>query len=120
MKRVLIVDDTLFIRRRLARLLADHGYDTVEAEDGDQALDMYRRATPDLVLMDLTMPNRDGLEALDAIRREDPRARVIMLTALGQEPIVQRALEAGASDFLIKPAEPERLLRALERALETA
>jgi two-component system, chemotaxis family, chemotaxis protein CheY len=117
MAKVMIVDDSLFMRNHITRLLAQNGYDTVSAEDGEQALSNYRRDRPDAVLMDIMMPRKDGLEALSEIRQIDPQARVIMLTALDQEVAVTRAIHLGAKDFLVKPASPERLLTALRSTL---
>src|SRR5262245_20592234 len=118
MTTVMVVDDAQFIRMRLSKLLAEHGYLVIEAADGFEALDRYREARPDAVLMDLTMPNKDGLCALAEICRLDPCAKVIMLTALGQQQIMVEAIRAGAKDFLVKPYEPERVVRALRRVLE--
>ncbi len=115
--KVLIVDDSLFMRDHLKTLLAKHGYGTVEAADGEQAVSQYRSARPDAVLMDITMPHLDGLEALAQIRIIDPQARVVMLTALDQSLIAARAIHMGARDFLVKPVSPASLLASLQRAL---
>jgi len=115
---VMVVDDAQFIRLRLSKLLIEQGYHVVEAADGVEALDVYQAARPDAVLMDLTMPNKDGLTALTEICQYDPRARIIMLTALGQQSIMVDAIRAGAKDFLVKPFEPERVMRAIQRVLD--
>ena len=117
MAKIMIVDDSLFMRNHLNKLLTKHGYDTISAENGEQALSNYRRDRPDAVLMDIMMPRKDGLEALSEIRQIDPQARVIMLTALDQEVAVTRAIHLGAKDFLVKPASPERLLDTLQKTL---
>jgi two-component system chemotaxis response regulator CheY len=117
MPKIMITDDSLFIRSKLANLLAAYGYETVQAGDGVQAVHVYREARPDVVLMDITMPRMNGLEALAEIRRLDPRASIIMLTALDQKLVVANAILAGARDFLTKPIHPERLIMALEKAL---
>jgi two-component system chemotaxis response regulator CheY len=117
MAKIMIVDDSLFMRNHLNKLLTKNGYDTISAENGEQALSNYRQDRPDAVLMDIMMPRKDGLEALSEIRQIDPQARVIMLTALDQEVAVTRAIHLGAKDFLVKPTSPDRLLDALQRTL---
>lgn len=117
MPTVLVVDDAQFLRVRLSRMLTEHGYDILEAENGDRAIAQYEANTPDAVLLDITMPDKDGLEVLREIRGKDPSARVVMLTALGQQSIVLEAIKAGARDFVVKPFEQERVLSALQKAL---
>ncbi len=117
MPQVLIVDDSAYLRGHLARLLHQHGYSTVCAEDGEEAVRMYGQVKPDLVLMDITMPRMNGMDALLHIRGLDPRARVIMLTALDQRLIAARAVHIGARDFLVKPVTTARLLLAIQEAL---
>jgi two-component system chemotaxis response regulator CheY len=117
MSKVLIVDDAQFMRMRVNKLLTKHGYDVVEAEDGEEAVLTYRSTQPDAVLMDITMPRKDGLTALSEIRQLDPTAKVIMLTALGQQRLVLKAIQAGAKDFVVKPYDPERLMKTIEKTL---
>ncbi len=117
MPKVMIVDDAQFMRLRLSKLLTEHGYDIVEAENGEQAVDLYRSTSPDAVLMDITMPHKDGLQALAEIRQYDPNANVIMLTALGQQSMVLQAVQAGAKDFVVKPFDPARVMKALQKVL---
>ena len=117
MPKVLVVDDAQFLRVRLTRMLTEHGYDIVEAENGDRAIAQYEANAPDAVLLDITMPEKDGLEVLREIRGKHPDARVVMLTALGQQSIVLEAIKAGARDFIVKPFEQERVLSALQKAL---
>jgi two-component system chemotaxis response regulator CheY len=117
MQKVMIVDDAQFMRVRLSKLLTGHGYEVVEAENGTQAVQTYQTVTPDAVLMDITMPEKDGLEALAEIRSFDPKAKVIMLTALGQEAMVVQAVQAGARDYVVKPFDPDRVMVALQKAL---
>ena len=117
MLTIMIVDDSQFIRMRVTKLLTKHGYEVVEAEDGQAAVQTYRHSRPDAVLMDITMPGKDGLTALTEIRQFDPQAKVIMLTALGQQTIVLRALQAGAKEFLVKPYQPERMMKTLQKVL---
>ena len=117
MPKILIVDDAQFMRMRCGKLLEKYGYEVVEAENGRQAVERYRECQPDAVLMDITMPEMDGLEALREIRKMDPAARVAMLTALGQQGVVIEAIKAGAKDFIVKPFEQERVLESLRKLL---
>ncbi len=118
MSIIMVVDDAQFMRMRVGKLLAKHGHKIIEAENGEEAVQTYRLNLPDAVLMDITMPHKDGLTALAEIRDFDPQAKVIMLTALGQQTMVLQAMQAGARDFLVKPYDPERIIKALQRALE--
>ena len=115
--KIMVVDDAAFMRLRSARLLRENGYAVVEAENGAQAVQLYQDARPDCVLMDITMPQMDGLEALTAIRKVDPAAKVAMVTAMGQQSIVMEALKAGARDFIVKPFQGDRVLAAVARLL---
>ncbi len=117
MAKVMIVDDSLFMRNRIAALLGKYGYETVLAKNGEAAVRIYRRDHPDVVLMDITMPQKDGLTALLEIRQFDPQAKVIMLTAMDQKLATARAIHLGAKDFLVKPAPTNQLLTALQKAL---
>ena len=115
MAKVLLVDDAAFMRMRCARLLREEGHDVIEAANGREALEMYQSEKPDAVLMDITMPEMDGLEALRAIRAVDPHAQVAMLTAMGQQAIVIEAIKSGARDFVVKPFEKDRVLAAVAK-----
>ena len=115
MSKVMIVDDSMFMRNTLCKLLTQNGYETVTAADGQQAVNAYRSDKPDLVLMDITMPVMNGMDALAQIRILDPHARVIMLTALDQQLIAARAVHMGAKDFLVKPVPPAMLLMVLKK-----
>jgi two-component system chemotaxis response regulator CheY len=118
-KRVLIVDDAAFMREMLREILTDAGYEIAgEAADGDQAVTMFRECSPDLVTLDIVMPRKSGLEALREIRGLDPGACIVMCSALGQEALVMEALEAGASDFIVKPFKPDQALAVIEKALD--
>lgn len=117
MARILVVDDAAFMRLRLATLLQEAGHTVIEAGNGAEAVEQYRRERPDLVLMDITMPVMDGLAAIEAIRAEDPEARIIVCSSLGQQSIVLKAIQSGARDFVVKPFQPERVLGAVARAL---
>jgi two-component system chemotaxis response regulator CheY len=115
MAKVLLVDDAAFMRMRCARLLREEGHEVIEAANGREALEMYQNERPDAVLMDITMPEMDGLEALKAIKAVDPHAQVAMLTAMGQQAIVIEAIKSGARDFVVKPFERERVLAAVAK-----
>jgi two-component system chemotaxis response regulator CheY len=117
MAKILVVDDAEFLRVRITKMLTGNGHEVVEADNGAKAVVKYRENRPDAVLMDVTMPEMDGLAALKEIRSGDPNARVVMLTALGQESVVLEAIKSGARDFVVKPFEPDRVLAALKRAL---
>jgi two-component system chemotaxis response regulator CheY len=117
MAKVLLVDDAAFMRMRCARLLQEEGHEVVEAANGREAVTAYQTQKPDAVLMDITMPEMDGLEALRAIRSVDPEARVAMLTAMGQQAIVIEAIKSGARDFVVKPFERERVLAAITKLM---
>ncbi|HEX3031781.1 MAG TPA: response regulator [Bacillota bacterium] len=118
-KRILIVDDAAFMRMMIKDILIKHGYLVVgEAENGQVAVDQYKIIKPDLVTMDITMPEMDGIEAVREIRKYDPQARIIMCSAMGQQPMVIDAIQAGARDFIVKPFQPDRVLEAVHKALE--
>lgn len=118
MIRILVVDDSKFMRMLLGDLLSRNGFDVLEAESGEEALQIYRKERPDLVTLDILMPGRDGIETVGDLREEDPSARIVMVTALGMEDYIQRALEAGADGFILKPFSPERVLDTLKEVLE--
>ena len=117
MAKVLVVDDAAFMRMRCKKLLTQSGYDVIEAANGSQAVDMYQSDKPDLVLLDITMPDMDGLTALREIMKIDPDARVAMVTAMGQQSMVIEALKAGARDFVIKPFDQDRVLAAINKLM---
>lgn len=115
MATILIVDDVDSLRGDISEMLLGAGYDIIEAENGRRAVETYRQLQPDLVLMDTTMPEMDGLTALKEIRAYDPRARIVMLTALGQEAVVIEAINYGAIDFVFKPFNRECILSSILR-----
>lgn len=117
MARILIVDDAEFLRLRISKMLSGNGHQVIEADNGAKAVSTYKSDKPDAVLMDITMPEMDGLAALKEIRAADPNARVVMLTALGQESVVLEAIKSGAKDFVVKPFQPERVMEAITKAL---
>ena len=115
-QRVLIVDDALFMRNLLRDIFSGAGWQIAgEAEDGNQALQKYRELKPDLVTMDIVMPQRSGIDALQDILAEDAEARVIMCSALGQESMVMEAIQHGARDFIVKPFQQEQVLEVVNR-----
>ena len=114
MAKILIVDDAAFMRKVIRDTLTKSGYtDLYEAVDGADAVEKYSEISPNLVLMDITMPNMDGLEALKAIRAKDSNANVVMCSAMGQEAMVMEAVQAGIRDFIVKPFKSDRLLKAV-------
>ena len=115
MAKVLIVDDSAFLRMRNAAMVKELGHEVIEAGDGAAAVAAYKSSKPDAVLLDITMPGMDGLEALKEILAFDPAARVAMVTAMGQQSIVMEAIKSGARDFVVKPFEPERVKSALTK-----
>lgn len=117
MLTLLVVDDAAFMRMRCSKLLTENGYKVVEAENGLQAVTKYREVHPDGVLLDITMPEMDGLTALKEIRKIDPKARVAMVTAMGQQALVMDALKSGAKDFILKPFQSDRVLAAVKKML---
>jgi two-component system chemotaxis response regulator CheY len=117
MTKVLVVDDAEFLRVRLTKMLSTDGYEVFQAENGAKAVTLYKEIHPDVVLMDVTMPEMDGLTALKEIVSFDPKARVIMLTALGQESVVLEAVKSGARDFIVKPFEHDRVMKAITKLL---
>ncbi|EJF02223.1 response regulator [Liquorilactobacillus mali] len=117
-KRVLIVDDAVFMRMKLRDILEKNGYEVAEeAENGQDAFDKYQAVKPDLVTMDITMPEVDGIEALKLIRNSDDNAKVVMCSAMGQQGMVMEAIRAGAVDFIVKPFDTDRVIKALDKAL---
>lgn len=116
-KRILITDDALFMRVTLKNILTQNGYEVVaEASNGVESVKLYKELQPDVVTMDITMPEMDGISALKAIRAHDPGANVIMCTAMGQKNLVVEAIAAGARDFIVKPFQPDRVLEAVNKA----
>ena len=115
---IMIVDDAAFMRRLIKKALINGGYDKIiEAENGKAALELYKSERPELVFLDITMPERSGLEVLVDILTEDPEARVLMCSAIGQESVIARAIQRGARDFIVKPFKEEALLKLVEASL---
>ena len=120
MTKILVADDAAFVRLWCTRLLTRHGFEVLEAADGLDAVAKYRDHRPDAVLLDVAMPELDGLGVLKEIKTIDPGARVAMLTGLGQRHILLQAMNAGADDFVVKPFQQERVMSALNKLLDGA
>ncbi|EDL63213.1 two-component response regulator [Bacillus sp. SG-1] len=115
---VLIVDDAKFMRMALGNMLQNSEHQVIgEAETGFQAIEQYRNLQPDIVTMDITMPEMTGIEAVRQIIKEYPEAKIIMCTAMGQQKLVVEAIEAGAKDFIVKPFDESRVVEAINRVL---
>lgn len=118
-KRILITDDALFMRVTLKNILTKNGYEIAgEAANGRESVELYKTTRPDLVTMDITMPEMDGISAVREIRSFDPNAKIIMCTAMGQKNMVMEAVSAGARDFIVKPFQPEKVLEAVNKLLD--
>jgi two-component system chemotaxis response regulator CheY len=118
MARVLVVDDAAFMRKMVSDALAEGGHEVVgEAGNGVEAIARFQELKPDLMTLDITMPEKDGLAALAEIVAADPSARVVMCSALGQESKVLEAIKLGAKDFVVKPFQPARVIEAVGKAL---
>lgn len=115
MPKILLVDDAAFMRMRCAKLLTENGYEVGEAENGQEAIQKYQTYRPDLVLMDITMPVMDGITATREIKSLDGNAKVVMVSALGQQTMVIEAIKAGAKDFVVKPFEPDKILSTVKK-----
>jgi len=115
---VLVCDDAIFMRTMISDILTQAGFEVVgEAETGVQAVEKYRQLKPDLVTMDIVMPDMGGIDAVREICRESPDAKILMCSAMGQQALVVEAIQAGAKDFVVKPFQPSRVLEAVQRVL---
>ena len=118
MEKIMLVDDAAFMRMMIKNALTQKGYSNfVEAQDGAEAVKKYDEEKPDLVIMDITMPNMDGLQALKKIRESDTSAKIVMCTAMGQESMVVDAIKSGAKDFIVKPFEEDRLIASIDKVM---
>ncbi|WP_188454379.1 response regulator [Virgibacillus oceani] len=116
---ILIVDDAAFMRMMIKDILSKNGFDVVgEAQDGAQAVEKYKELKPDLVTMDITMPEMDGITALKQIKEMNSEAKIIMCSAMGQQAMVIDAIQAGAKDFIVKPFQADRVIEAIQKALD--
>ena len=117
-KNILICDDAAFMRMMIKDILTKNGYNIVgEAENGAKAVEKYAELKPDLVLMDITMPEMDGIEALKKIKAADANASIIMCSAMGQQAMVIESIQAGAKDFIVKPFQQDRVLEAVKKVV---
>lgn len=117
-KRVLIVDDAAFMRMMIKDILSKNGYEVAgEAENGLKAVEKYKELTPDLVLMDITMPEMNGIDAVKNIKALDPGAKIVMCSAMGQQAMVIESIQAGARDFIVKPFQADRVLEAVRKVV---
>ena len=117
-KNILICDDAAFMRMMIKDILTKNGYNIAgEAENGAKAVEKYNETKPDLVLMDITMPEMDGIQALKKIKEIDPSSCVIMCSAMGQQAMVIEAIQSGAKDFIVKPFQAERVLEAVKKVV---
>ena len=119
MARVLVADDASFMRQMIREIVEAEGHEVVgEASDGDEAVEEFKRLHPDVVTMDIVMPRRSGIDAVKGIMELDPKACVVMCSALGQETLVQEALQVGAKDFIVKPFKPDSVVTTIAKVLE--
>lgn len=117
-KNILVCDDAAFMRMMIKDILTKNGYNIAgEAENGLKAVEKYNETKPDLVLMDITMPEMDGIQALKKIKELDPNAKVVMCSAMGQQAMVIEAIQSGARDFIVKPFQAERVLEAVKKVV---
>ena len=119
MKKVLIADDASFMRQMIRDIIEPEGWEVVgEASDGVDVVEKFKKLHPDVVMMDIVMPKRSGIDAVKAIKADDPSARIVMCSALGQESLVKEALQAGAKDFIVKPFKPDAVIATLAKVVE--
>lgn len=117
-KNILVCDDAAFMRMMIKDILNKNGYNVAgEAENGIRAVEKYKEVSPDLVLMDITMPEMDGIQALKEIKKVDAGAKVIMCSAMGQQAMVIESIQAGAKDFIVKPFQAERVIEAVKKVV---
>ena len=119
-RTILVVDDAAFMRMMIRDILAKEGYTIHEAVNGRDAIEKFEEVQPDLVTMDITMPELDGISALRTIREANPKARILMVSAMGQQKMIVEALEYGAMDFLVKPFQPTKVLETVKKCLQSA
>ena len=118
MKKVLVVDDAAFMRMMIKDILQKNGFEVIgEGSNGIQAVELYKQEKPDVVTMDITMPDMDGIEAVKQIKAFDPNAKIIMCSAMGQQSMVMDAIKAGARDFIVEPFQADRVLEAINKVI---
>jgi len=115
---ILIVDDAAFMRMMIKDVLTKNGFEVIgEAENGAKAIEKYKELNPNLTIMDITMPEIDGIQALKEIKKIDPSAKIIMCSAMGQQAMVIEAIQAGAKDFIVKPFQADRVIEAIKKVI---
>ncbi len=115
---ILIVDDAAFMRMMIRDVLTKNGYEILgEAENGQKAIEKFKELNPDLVIMDITMPEVDGIQAVKEIKKIAPEAKVVMCSAMGQQAMVIEAIQAGARDFIVKPFQADRVIEAVKKVI---
>lgn len=115
---ILVVDDAAFMRMMIKDVLSKNGYEILgEAENGQKAIEKYKELTPDLVIMDITMPEVDGIQAVKEIKKFDSNAKIIMCSAMGQQAMVIESIQAGARDFIVKPFQADRVVEAVKKVI---
>lgn len=117
MSKILVTDDAAFMRMMLSNIIKQAGHSVVEAVNGKDMLEKYEQEKPDLVTLDITMPEMDGLEAIKLLKSKHPEAKVVMCSAMGQQAMVLDAIQSGAIDFIVKPFQPERVLETLKKTI---
>lgn len=115
MAKIMVVDDAAFMRGKCVQLLTQNGYQVIEACNGADAVDKYQQNKPDAVLLDITMPDMDGVQALKELVNIDPGVKVTMVTAMGQQSIVMECLKSGAKDFVVKPFDADRVIESVKK-----
>lgn len=117
MAKILVCDDAAFMRMMLKDMFTKEGHDVVEAENGAVAVVKAAEEKPDVITMDITMPEKDGIQATVEIKKADPNSKIIMCSAMGQQPMVIKAIQSGASDFIVKPFDHDKVMTAVNKAL---
>jgi two-component system chemotaxis response regulator CheY len=116
MAKIIIVDDAAFMRLNLKQIMEGLGHEVIaEAENGKEAIEKYKNKRPDIIFMDITMPEMDGIEAVEKIKEIDPEAKIIMCSAMGQKKIVIKAITAGAKDFIVKPFKKDKIAETIDK-----
>ena len=118
MARILVTDDASFMRMMLKDILTKQGHEIFEAKDGAECVSEYQKNKPDMVTLDITMPNMDGLAAMKKLREIDPDVKAVMCSAMGQQAMVIEAIQSGAKDFIVKPFQPDRVIEAVNKVLK--
>ena len=118
MEEILIVDDAMFMRRIIKNALTEGGFDQfIEAKDGDEAIRLFKKHRPKLVLLDITMPGKSGIEVLAELLKMEPGTRVVMCSAIGQDATIEKAIRMGAHDFIVKPFKNEQLVEMVKKSM---